>query len=153
MSVITSVLGTISDFKSRALVKDPLLLNSEERASPHMVGTTEGGRSLRISMERGTELNDGDVLKIEDNVAIIVKAAVEELFVIKPKSEISGSIAGYQLGNLHRPVRFSDDSILTPADAMVADVLNRLGIKFDRQTIPFIGQRYGSHIGDHHHGH
>jgi len=153
MSVITGVLGTIADFEERVQQQDPLLLNSEERASPHMLGHTEGGRDLRISMPRGTELNDGDVLALDGDTAIVVQAAPEELFVVSPNTAYSWGVAGYQLGNLHRPVRFTEGAMLTPADAMVADMLERLGIDFERKTMPFIGKRYGSHTGGHHHEH
>ena len=62
-------------------------------------------------------------------------------------------MAGYQLGNLHRPVRFTDGAMLTPADPMVADLLARLDIAYERKTMPFVGRRYGSHTGGHHHEH
>ena len=153
MSVITGVLGTITKYKDRVREQDPLLLNSEERASPHMLGHTEGGRDIRISMPRGTELNDGDVLALDCDVAIVVQAAPEELFVVNPGDAFTWGVAGYQLGNLHRPVRFTGNAMLTPADPMVADMLDRLGIAFERKKMPFVGKRYGSHTGSHHHEH
>jgi len=64
MAVITRVLGTVEALKGRFSSEDALLLTSDERASPHMVGHTQGGRSLRISLPRESELNDGDVLEI-----------------------------------------------------------------------------------------
>jgi len=151
MSVITKVLGTLGDFGTQIRDHDPLLLTSDERASSHMVGYTKRGRDLRISMPRGTELNDGDVLALEDGTAIVVEAAPEELFAISPDSAYYWGVVGYQLGNLHRPVRFTDDAMLTPADAMVADLLIRLGIIYEQKTMPFVGKRYGSHTGGHHH--
>ena len=153
MSVITGVLGTITKYKDRVRAQDPLLLNSEERASPHMLGHTEGGREIRISMPRGTELHDGDVLALDGDVAIVVQAAPEELFVVSPGDSFTWGVAGYQLGNLHRPVRFTGNAMLTPADPMVADMLDRLGIAFERKKMPFVGKRYKSHTRSHHHEH
>ncbi len=153
MTVVTEVLGTLSDLGAQIREQDPLFLTSEERASPHMVGHTEQGRDLRISMPRGTELNDGDVLALDGGTAIVVQAAPEELFVVSPEGAYSWGVAGYQLGNLHRPVRFTDDAMLTPADPMVADLLNRLDIAYERKIMPFVGRRYGSHTGGHHHEH
>ena len=85
MSVITGVLGTIAEFEERVQQQDPLLLNSEERASPHMLGHTEGGRDLRISMPRGTELNDGDVLALDGDTAIVVQAAPDNFWTLLGK--------------------------------------------------------------------
>lgn len=150
MSVITDILGTIADLEGRYRDEDPLYLTSEERASPHMVGHTEGGRKLRISLPRGEELNDGDVLALDGDAAVVVRAAPEELYVVRPKDVVSWGVVGFQLGNLHRPVRFTEDAMLTPADPMVADMLDRTGVAYEKRTMPFVGKRYGSHVGHHH---
>jgi urease accessory protein len=102
-------------------------------------------------MPRGTELNDGDVLALVDDVAIVVTAAPEDLFVVTPKDALEWGVGGYQLGNLHRPVRFTREMMLTPADPMVGDVLDNLGIPYDRRMTPFVGFRYGSHTSHHQH--
>ena len=149
--VVTEVLGTMDGFKEKVKGFDRLLLTSEERSSPHLVGHTEGGRTMRLSLPRGTELNDGDVIAVEGDVAIVVAATPEELFVVSPRDAVEWGVAGYQLGNLHKPVRFTHDTILTPADAAIADVLNGLKIPYDRRMTPFVGKRYGAYVGHHHH--
>ena len=150
---VTRVLGKISDFEDRVTRSDQLLLTSEERSSPHMVGHTEGGRTVRISLPRGTELSDGDVLTLDRDVAIIVTAALEDLFVVTPRDTLEWGIAGYQFGNLHKPVRFTSDVILTPADPIVADMLDRFKIPYERRMKQFVGRRCGSHIAHHDHDH
>ena len=151
--VVTRVLGTIDDFKDKVTASDKLSLTSEERLNPHMVGHTEGGRTVRLSLPRGTELNDEDVLALDGDVAIVVASTPEDLLVLTPRDALEWGVAGYQLGNLHKPVRFTNDMMLTPADPMVADLLNRLKIPYDRRTTSFVGRRYGSHIDYHHHDH
>lgn len=154
MPVITSVMGTVSDMAGTAGGEDAVRLTSEDRASAHMAAVTEGGRRVRISLPRGTELNDGDVLVIEDGVMIVVRAAPERLFAVAPDSARMWGVAAFHLGNLHRPVRFSDDAMLTPADPKVADVLRGSNIPFDEIEAPFVGMRYGSYSGhDHDEGH
>ncbi|MGA7932362.1 MAG: hypothetical protein WCA35_02165 [Kovacikia sp.] len=151
MDVITEVLGTLTDIQFKEI--DSLVLTSEERLSPHGVVYTMGGRQLRISLPRSTELLDGDVLAIDGEVAIVVKAAPETILVISPKNPLDWGITGFNLGNLHRPVRFTETAILTPADPMVANLLHRLGISFEQEIIPFVGQRSSIQIGEHSHGH
>ncbi len=154
MPVITAVLGTVSEMAATAGGEDALFLTSEERASAHMAAVTEGGRAVKISLPRGTELNDGDVLAVEGDTMIVARAAKERLFVVAPGSALEWGIAAFHLGNLHRPVRFRDDAMLTPADAKVADVLRGSGITFETTEAPFIGVRYGSYAGhDHDHSH
>ena len=150
--LVTEILGNVDDLQDKVKGFDRLFLTSEERSSPHLLGKTEGGRNIRISLPRGTELNDGDVIGLDEDIAVIVAAADEDLFVISPNSPIEGGIAGYQLGNLHRPVRFAENNkILTPFDPIVSDVLDQLRIPYKRLKLPFIGKRYGAHKAHHHH--
>ena len=151
MAVVTAVLGTVETLRDRIESEDPVLLNSEERASAHLVGHSVGGRAVRISLPRGTEINDGDVLALDGTTAVVARAAPEALYLVRPGRAYDWGVAGYQLGNLHRPVRFTEDGMLTPADPMVADLLTRLGIAFEERTIPFVGRRYGAHGAHHHH--
>jgi urease accessory protein UreE len=159
MAVVTKIIGTVETLNGHFQREDPLLLTSDERASPHLVGSTVGGRSVRVSLPRESELHSGDVLALEGEVAIVVRAASEDLLVIEPRDALQWGIAGFQLGNLHRPVRFTATAMLTPTDGMVADLLNRLNISYARRTIPFEGKRYGSFTGHghgaggHHHDH
>ena len=153
MAIVTAVLGTVDSLRERIESEDALLLNSEERAGAHLVGRSEGGRAVRISLPRGTEINDGDVLALDGTTAVVARAAPEALYVVRPGDALNWGVAGYQLGNLHRPVRFSDEGMLTPADPMVADLLGRLGIAYEERTMPFVGRRYGAHGAHHHHRH
>lgn len=154
MQVVTAVLGTVSEMAATAGGEDPIFLTSEERASAHMAALTDSGRTVKISLPRGTELNDGDVLAVEGNTMIVVRAASERLFVIAPGTALEWGVAAFHLGNLHRPVRFRDDAMLTPADPKVADVLRGSDITFETSDAPFIGVRYGSYGGhDHDHDH
>lgn len=153
MNVVTEIVGTLSTLQRPIKQTDPLILTSEERLSPHMLGRTVGDRALRISLPRSVELLDGDVLAIEGDVAIVVEAAPEDLLIISPDNQLTWGVVGFQLGNLHRPVRFTETSILTPADPVVAEMLERIGIAFEQRMTPFIGQRYGSQASSHAHTH
>src|SRR6056297_2238 len=109
MTIISSIPGTVGDLAGRITKgEDPEFVTSEERASAHGVLTSRGGRRIRISLPRGTELNDGDVLSIEDGTAVVVRAAEDALFRITPESGLMWGVAAFHLGNLHRPVRFLD---------------------------------------------
>lgn len=152
MTIITSVIGKLSELKSQDKV-DPLELTSDERASPHFASTTQSGRQIRISLPRGAELQDGDVLCYDDDIAIVVKAKDEDLLFLKPGADaIAWWAACYQLGNFHRPARFRDDGVLTPNDPLAAQMLQRLGIAIERINAPFVGRRFGA-TGAHHHNH
>lgn len=163
MAVITQILGSGPAALAGCGV-DPLMLTSEERASAHFAAETASGRRLKVSLPRGTELQDGDILLKEDQWAVVVCAAEEDLLFIKPAgSFVEWWAACYQLGNLHRPARFSEEGVLTPYDPLAAQVLGGLDIEVRRVRRPFVGRRFGSagahhhhhhdHGDDHHHGH
>lgn len=157
MSVITRILFP-AEARPEGGAEDPVFLTSEQRTSPHGVLETVGGRVLRISLPRGSELNEGDVLADEDGTAVVVRAAEEALFSVSPENALMWGVAGFHLGNLHRPVRFTETAMLTPADAKVADVLRDAGLAFEAVTAPFVGRRFGSYAGhdhddDHSHEH
>ncbi len=153
MNVIIDIVGTLSTLQQQVKQTDPLILTSEERLSPHMLGRTVGDRALRISLPRSAELFDGDILVFDGDVAVVVEAAPEDLIIISPDDKLTWGIVGFQLGNLHRPVRFTETSILTPADPVVAEMLERIGIAFEQRMTPFIGHRYGSQASAHAHTH
>lgn len=152
MAVITSILGR-GELATAGYGIDPLVLSSEERASGHFTAETAAGRTVRVSLPRGTELQDGDVLLKEGQWAVVVRAAEEDLLLIRPKDDpLEWSTAGYQLGNLHRPARFLPDGILTPYDPMAAQMLSGLAVIVERVRRPFVGRRFGAAGAHHHHG-
>jgi len=152
MAVITSILGR-GEIATVGYGIDPLVLSSEERASGHFTAETAAGRIVRVSLPRGTELQDGDVLLKEGQWAVVVRAAEEDLLLIQPKSDaLEWSATCYQLGNLHRPARFLPDGILTPYDPMALQVLSSLAVVVERVRRPFVGRRFGAAGAHHHHG-
>ena len=148
MTVITKKWGRREDLAENCGI-DPLVLNSEERARAHLVAETASGRRVRISMERGVELQDGDVLYIDGDWAITVSAAEEDLLFIRPGGDpIIWWATCYQLGNLHRQARFLPEGILTPSDPMAIMILRGLGASVEEVRKPFAGRRFGA--ADHH---
>lgn len=150
--MITEILGR-GELATAGYGIDPLVLSSEERASGHFTAETASGRTVRVSLPRGVELQDGDVLLKEGQWAVVVRAAEEDLLLIRPKDDpLEWSAAGYQLGNLHRPARFLPEGILTPYDPMAAQMLSGLAVIVERVRRPFVGRRFGAAGAHHHHG-
>ena len=147
--IITAIVGRLPDLVEARKI-DPLELTSEERANTHFVAETASGRQLRVSLPRGTELQDGDVLALDSETAVVVKASAEDLLLIKPGDEpVSWWAACYQLGNLHRPARFRDDGIVTLYDPLALQIVRGLGVAIERVHEPFVGRRFGA-AGAHH---
>ncbi len=151
--IISRVVGTTANLDPHFGI-DPLVLTSEQRASGHFKAKTIAGREVRVSMPRGTELQDGEVLYYDRTWAIAVTVAEEELILLEPGSDpVLWAAACYQLGNLHRPARFLENGVLTPVDQMVVSQLRQLGIPFRLERRAFIGRRFGAAHGHHVHAH
>jgi len=157
LPVVTRILGSCEGLGEPPSATDPVVLSAEERVGAHFSAVTVGGRRLRVSLPRGTELMDGDILLFDGETAIVVRAAEEDLLLVVPGEDPVGWWAAcYQLGNLHRPARFLAEGVLTPSDPMAEEILRGLGIAFSRVRRPFTGRRVGavaSHHGDHRHSH
>lgn len=151
--VIDSVVGRLADLKSEVKVVDPLELTAEQRQRPHFRLCTKSGTEVFVSLPRGTELQDGDVIHLLQGVAVVVQAATEDLLEVSPRSAREWGVVAYQLGNLHREVRFLEAAMLTAYDDSTEQVLRTSGVAYKRVQRSFGGNRYGTHTGEHSHGH
>ncbi|MFT4099469.1 MAG: urease accessory protein UreE [Burkholderiaceae bacterium] len=151
--IIDRIVGKFADLQSRITAVDPVELPADKRQSPHWRARSRDGRSLAVSLPRGDELFEGDVLLIDGGTAVVVAAAPEDLLEVMPGSPRQWGIAAYQLGNLHRELRFLADSMLTPYDAIAEAVLRQAGIACRRATRAFTGERFGAHGAAHADGH
>jgi urease accessory protein len=150
--VVEAVLGNLTELDRPVEAVDELELTAEERERAHLRARSRGNRELIISLPRGIELHDGDVVYIEDGVAVVVVAAPEDVLEVNPRTPREWALAAYQLGNLHRPARFLPDAILTPYDRPAAETLRGLGVVTRRVRRGFVGERCRA-LTNHRHGH
>jgi urease accessory protein len=150
--VVASVLGKLAELDRPIEAVDELELTTAERERAHLRVRSRGNRELIISLPRGDELQEGDVVHVDDGVAVVVVAAPEDVLEVSPRTTREWALAAYQLGNLHRPARFLGDAILTPYDRSTAEVLRALGVATRRAARGFVGERCRA-VMHHHHGH
>jgi urease accessory protein len=150
--VVEAVLGNLTELDRPVEAVDELDLTAEERERAHLRARSRGNRELIISLPRGVELHDGDVVYIEDGVTVVVVAAPEDVLEVSPRTPREWALAAYQLGNLHRPARFLPDAILTPYDRSSAETLRALGVATHRVQRGFVGERCRA-LTHHGHGH
>ena len=147
-AVVTEPLGSISEIDCTDT--DFVVLTAEERARGHMRVRSAAGREIRVSLDRGIDMEDGDVLAMDGETAIIVRAQDEDILLVAPSTERDWGTAAYVMGNLHRPVRFSDDGMRTPYEHSTQQALEEAGIAFRRVTAPLTGRRVRA-VGGHSH--
>jgi urease accessory protein len=150
--IVEAVLGNLTELDQPVEAVDELELTTEERERAHLCARSRGNRELIISLPRGEELHDGDVVYVEDGVAVVVAAAPEDVLEVNPRTPREWALAAYQLGNLHRPARFLPDAILTPYDRSSAEMLRALGVATHRVKRGFVGERCRT-LTHHHYDH
>ncbi len=145
--LIDKPIGKLSSLGAAVCSVDPLELTADQRARPHFRKRTAAGVEVIVSLPRGSHLDDGDVLCLDNGVAVVVRAAPEDLLEVTPRTAREWGVVGYQLGNLHRDVRFQDECLLTPYEHSTEQVLASLGVPCSRITRSFTGARYGAYTG------
>jgi urease accessory protein len=87
---------------------------------------TQGGEELAIALPRDHRLFDGAVLLLEDDRAIVVRAATERWLRLDPRSISDAIELGYHVGNLHWRVRFAGEVLLVALEGRPEDYIARL---------------------------
>jgi urease accessory protein len=88
--------------------------------------TTRGGVELAIALPRHQKLFDGAVLLLDNNSAIVVRAATERWLRLEPRSISDALELGYHVGNLHWRVRFGGEVLLVALEGRPEDYMARL---------------------------
>ncbi|WP_425146090.1 urease accessory protein UreE [Deinococcus sp.] len=106
------------------------------------------GTELHLAFPTGTYLAPGSVLEVRGNVTYVVRAAPEDVAVIRPGSMAQAARVAHAVGNLHRDfVECVEDGeeFLALWDAPLELLLTRLGVPFNRECRPFLGRSSWEH--------
>ncbi|KMZ11488.1 Urease accessory protein UreE [Candidatus Burkholderia humilis] len=119
-----------------------LTLPFDARCKSRLAAMLDNGEEVALVMPRGTVLADGDMLV----------AAAEDVLIVRAPNVRLLARAAYHLGNRHTPVEVGGDYLKLEADAMLEDMLKRLGVLVAHESQPFQPETdaYG---GGHKHGH
>jgi urease accessory protein len=111
--------------------------------------TTDHGREIGIRLKETKDLTEGDLLYLDERIAIVVRVQEDDLLVIRPRNlKQMGEIA-HQLGNRHLPAQFEGEEMWVQYDRLVEDLLQQLDIPYERAKRK-VRQAF-RHVG-HHHG-
>jgi urease accessory protein len=129
MILVEKVLGNIGepdwDALSRRARLELLVLEQWDAPKSRLRKTTEGGLDLAISLPRGEQLHDGDVLHFDEdaNRMVVARVALKDVLVIELQgighlapTEILriGFELGHGLGNQHWPAVIKGTTVYVP---------------------------------------
>jgi len=129
-----------------------LVLPFGERSKSRLRAALDNGTEAALFLPRGTVLRGGDLLVAEDGTFVEVQAAPESVLQVTAADPLALMRAAYHLGNRHTPVEVGRDYLRLEYDAVLADMLARLGVTIERADLPFEPEA-GAYGGGHKHGH
>jgi urease accessory protein len=97
--------------------------------------TTDRGTDCAIALPRDQRLEDGSVLYIGQDRAIVVRVAEQRWLRLLPLDEATALRLGYVAGNLHWRVRFKDKELQIALEGPEGVYLERLSDFFSSGTV------------------
>lgn len=130
---------------------DFLTLDFEHRSRARFKAVTDNGQEISIFMNRGTSLQNGDLLKSECGTIIGIKSLPEEVITARSKNWQTFSRACYHLGNRHVPLQIGSLWLRFKPDHVLENMVRTLGLDAGPENVPFEPEK-GAY-GGHHHSH
>ncbi|RPH47770.1 MAG: urease accessory protein UreE [Planctomycetota bacterium] len=133
--IVEHVIPAPASFGSRRVER--VVLTSGDLAKHRQRVKTDAGREVGISLPHGVALRDGDVLHVDDELAIVIEQAEEDLLRILPRTPEEFGRMGYQVGNLHRAAMIDHDGIAVLYDKAIEALAHRFHVPCERRPGKF----------------
>lgn len=127
----------LSPASGSAATEGMLWLSFEKRCVSRQRVRLETGEEAALLLPRGTVLRDGDILESQEGPAVLVRASLEELSLALCPDPLSTARVAYHLGNRHACVMLGEGSVRYPADHVLDQLVEGLGIPVRRVREPF----------------
>ena len=134
MVVITEPHLHVSDEALRGRERDTLRLTWEERRWTRKRVLTGAGREVALALPTGSVLQPGDVIAIESGWYLVVEGRPEPVLAIAPRDRAEAIRVAFDVGNRHFSLALDGDVILVPDDTAMEQLVERLGVGWERRT-------------------
>ncbi len=135
-------------------VEAAVTLRFDERRRSRLPIRLDDGRAAALLLPRGTRLQGGDLLRAENGVLVVVRAAVEPVSTARAPDPLLLARACYHLGNRHVPLEIAVDYVRYLHDHVLDGMLVQLGLAVVSESVPFepeAGAFQGGHAHTHDH--
>ncbi|MFB4166060.1 urease accessory UreF family protein [Alteribacillus sp. JSM 102045] len=137
--VITKPVGHIDKWNNGSKKRQDLIeLDWEELNKRILRKKTSDGRDVAISLEKGVQLQPGDILFEDAETQIIVNTVLEDVFVLQPTSIEEMGKAAFELGNRHTPCLIENGEIVVRYDATLPALFKETGVSLPKKKDAFI---------------
>lgn len=134
--IFNEIVGNINKISSLdGFHIETICLNSEDLLKRILRVKSDHNREYGISLEKGQNLKDGDLLYNDDNKLIVVKVNGEDVLIIKPSNITEMGIIAHNLGNRHLQAQFEDGKMIVQYDSLVEKKLKEDKLNYSREKI------------------
>ena len=114
-----------------------LTLTFDQRRKSRLRAILDDGREAALLLLRGTILRDGDHLRGEGGLIVVVHAAPESLSIASTSDAHLLTRAAYHLGNRHVPLQIGAEFVAYAHDHVLDDMVRSLGLAVTSRLAPF----------------
>jgi urease accessory protein len=133
MVVITDPPRAVEPAALAGKARDTLRLGWEERRWTRKRVTTTGGREVALALPTGSVLEPGEILAVEDDWYLAVEGRPEPVLAIYPRSREDALRLAFDVGNRHFTLAVEGEALVVPDDPAMAQLVNRLGMRWERR--------------------
>lgn len=144
---LTRILGNASEPEIAERLHDcshhgrveTITLDPADTARKRLRLTTDAGTDCAIALSRAEHLENGSVLLLERDRAIVVRMRETEWLRLSPEGTAAALELGYFCGNLHWRVRFDGPILEVALDGPRQNYLDRLGAHLESGKARLVG--------------
>jgi urease accessory protein len=131
---LTSIVGSatepaiaerLHDLAHRGTV-EYVTLSRADTARRRLHVFTDRGTEAAIMLERSERLDNGAVLRLDDDGAVVVRLEEPQWLALEPRDAAAGLELGYFCGNMHWKVRFVGAMLHVSMEGPAEDYLHRI---------------------------
>lgn len=114
-----------------------LTLTAEERRHNRMHVASECGTAVRVHLQRGHALRDGDWLRSEQGEIAQIRAKPEPVLTVKSMFPLALLQAAYQLGHHQIPLEITAGFLRLAPNSKIQAMLIQRGLQVVEEVAPF----------------
>lgn len=128
----------LTDIASPELqANDVLTLPFDSRQKSRLSAKTDSELDVGLFLPRGVILRSGMMLTNSDGFVVLIKAAKEDVSVMRSDDLLQFSRACYHLGNRHVPLQILAGELRYSSDHVLDHMLEGLGFTVASERLPF----------------
>jgi urease accessory protein len=139
----------LTDYSASDHSDDSLTLPFDIRQKSRCAARTDNGVEVGVFAIRGQCLRPGMVLTGDEGYRVLIRAAPEQVSIVRCADPLLFARACYHLGNRHVPLQIMNGELRYLRDHVLDHMLELLGLQVEQDCLPFEPEAGAYHAHDH----